>query len=81
MSRYYVIKASEIPAIWSVREKSTGHSIGVYSDKQRARHVSNFFEGGGAFNGWTPAFITISFCACQSDSENPYGGPTFSVAP
>lgn len=45
--------------VWDLHETETEQTIETYYFKDDARKVMKFMESGGAFNGWTPAFMLV----------------------
>ena len=58
MSKYNIVLVEhEEDFFWCVYEKNTEQAINFFMFKDDAVKEKNFFEKGGAFNGFTPAFM------------------------
>jgi hypothetical protein len=67
MSKYdVVVIENDKDFLWGVLENDTEQLIDVYFFEDEAQETAVFYEKGGAFDGFTPAFMlrTVKF---QSD--------------
>lgn len=56
-NRYSLIFVDSHPASWNVYETDSDNVVEVHSSKEEARKRIRFFESGGGFSGFTPAFV------------------------
>lgn len=49
----------ETDFVWDLYEAPTEQILETYYFKDDAKKAARFMEGGGAFNGWTPAFMLV----------------------
>lgn len=67
MKKYdVVVIENEKDFLWGVYENATEQLVDVFFFEDEARHTALFYEGGGAFDGFTPTFILRTVKA-QSD--------------
>jgi hypothetical protein len=61
MSKRYRIDPRQVQDdfVWDLHETATEQTVETYYFKDDARKVMKFMESGGAFSGWTPAFMLI----------------------
>jgi hypothetical protein len=61
MKRYQVEpRQVEADFVWDLYETETEQVIDTFYFKDDARKAMKFMESGGAFAGWTPAFMLVS---------------------
>ena len=54
VKKYKIVEKDER---YLVKEVDTDKIIRNFRHKKSAKELSNFLNGGGGFNGWTPDFI------------------------
>jgi hypothetical protein len=60
MKRYQVEpRQVEGDFVWDLYETETEQTVETYYFKDDARKAMKFMESGGAFAGWTPAFMLV----------------------
>lgn len=78
--RKYSVEATHIADdfFWNVLEKKTAQVIRTFYFEEDALDMARFMEKGGAFDGYTPAFI-LNSAQLPSEDVNEKFTRTFSI--